>query len=112
MASYLEGEIAPKTPKVKFVKPLVSSTPTMVPRSVQVMEATPPRGPAKGRRILPPRSQSQSDLTSYMNESQVYSSPITKSRAKVVTYIEVTLQSSVATFDQGKDQLKEQCEQF
>jgi len=46
-------------------------------------------------------------LTSEGIESQVYSGLITKSRAKVLTHAEVTLQSSVSTFNQGKDQLKE-----
>jgi len=64
MTSYSEEKTAPKTPKVKFIKPAASSTLTMVPRTLQVIEATPPPVPAKGRRILPSRSQSQSDLTS------------------------------------------------
>ena len=59
---------------------------------------------------MPPRSQSQSDLTSETNESQVYSGQITRLRAKAITYAEVTLQSSVTTFDQGKDQLEVQDE--
>jgi len=49
-------------------------------------------------------------LTSNGVESQAYSGPITRSRAKALTYAEVTLQSSVTTFDQGKDQLEEQDE--
>jgi len=38
---------------------------------------------------LPPKSQSQSELTSEEIESQVYSGPITRSRAKPLTYAEV-----------------------
>jgi len=54
MTSYSEEGLAPKTPKMKFFKLLASSTPTRVPRPLQVVEATPARGPTKGRRILPP----------------------------------------------------------
>jgi len=57
---------------------------------------------------LPSRSQSQSDLTSNGAESQVYSGPITRSKAKTLTYAEV--QSSVTTFDRGQNQSEEQYE--
>jgi len=100
MTSYSEEVTAPKTRKVKFVRPSTSSIPTVVPRTLQVREATSTPVPSKGRRILPSRSQSQSDSTSNGAESQVYSRPITRSRAKILTYVEVTLQSSVTTFDQ------------
>ena len=73
MASYSEEETVPKTPKLKFIKPSTSSTPTMVPRPLQVNGATLPRVPTKDRRVLPPKSQSQNDLTSEGVESQVYS---------------------------------------
>jgi len=110
MTSYLEEETTPKTLKVKFIKPSSSSIPTMVLRPLKVTEATPPRTLTKGRRILPLRSQRQSDLTSEGVESYVYSGLITRSRAKALTYAEVSLQSSVSIFDQGNDQLEEQDE--
>ena len=75
MTSYSEEETTPKTLKVKFVKISTSSNPTMLPRPQQVKKATPPQVPTKGKRMLPPRSQGQSDLTSEGVESQVYSSP-------------------------------------
>jgi len=78
----------------------------MVPRPLQVMEATPPQGPIKDRRILPPRSQRQSDLTSETVESQVYSGAITRSIAKTLTYVEATSRFSVTTFNQGRDQFE------
>jgi len=74
------------------------------------METTPRRDPTKVRRILPPRSQNQGDLTSDVVNSRAYSGRITRSRVKTLTYAEVTLQSSVTTFDQRKDQLEEQDE--
>jgi len=74
------------------------------------MEATLPRGLTKGRRILPPRSQSQSDLTLEGVESQVYNGPIIRSRDKTLTYAEMILKSSVTTFDQGNYQIEEQDE--
>jgi len=49
-------------------------------------------------------------LTSEGIESQVYSGPITRWRAKALTYAEVTLQSSVTTVNQGRDQPEEQDE--
>jgi len=110
MTSYLEEVTTAKTAKVKFVKHSNSSTPIMVLRTLQVREATPPPVPIKGRKILPSRSQSQSDLTSNGLESQAYNGSITRSRAKALTYAEVTLQSLVTTFDQGKDQLEAQDE--
>ena len=110
MTSYSEEEITPKTSKVKFIKPSTSSTRTMVPRPLQVREVTPPSVPTKRRRILRFSSQSQSDVTSCGVESQAYSGSIARSRAKVLAYAEVTLQSSDTTFYQGKDQLEEQDE--
>jgi len=54
MTSYSEEVTTPKTAKVKFVKPSTSSTPVMVPRTLQVKEATPPPVPIKaGRYCLP-----------------------------------------------------------
>jgi len=64
MTSYLEEVTTPKTSKVEFVKPSASSTPTIVSRTLQIREATPPPVLGKGWSILPSRSQSQSDLTS------------------------------------------------
>jgi len=90
---YSEEVTTSKTPKVKFIKPSASSIPTMVPRTLQVREATPSLVPAKGRRILPSRSQSQSDLISEGVRSQVYSGRITRSKDKALTYAAVTLQS-------------------
>jgi len=106
MTSYSEERTTPKIAKVKFVKPLTSSIPVMVPRTLQVKEATPPSVPIKSRKILPFGAQSQSDLTSNEAESQTYNGPITRSRPKALTYDEVSLHSSVTTFDQGKDQLE------
>ena len=54
------------------------------------------------------KTQSQSDLTSNGAQSQAYSGSVTGSRAKALTYAEVTLQSSVTTLGQEKDQLEEQ----
>jgi len=108
MTSYSEEVTTPKTAKVKFVKSSTSSTPVMVPRTLQFKEATPPPVPMKSRKILPSGAQSQSDLNSNRAESQTYSGPITRSRAKALTYAEVTLQSSITTFGQGKEQLEEQ----
>ena len=82
----------------------------MVPRTLRVKEVTPPPMPIRSRKILSSKAQSQSDLTSNGAKSQAYSGPITRSRAKALTYAEVTLQSSVTTFGQGKDQLEEQDE--
>ena len=82
----------------------------MVPRTLQVKETTPPPVPIRSRKILSSKAQSQSDLTSNGAKSQAYSGPITRSRAKTLTYAEVTLQSSVTTFGQGKDHLEEQDE--
>jgi len=110
VTSYSEGITAPKTLKVKFVKPSASSIPTVVPETLQVRETTSAPVPLKGKRILPFRSQSQSDSTSNGAESQVYSGPITRLRAKTLTYTELTLQSSATTFDQGQDQSEEQDE--
>ena len=42
MTSYSEEVTTPKATKVKFVKPSTSSTPVMVPRTLQVKETTPP----------------------------------------------------------------------
>jgi len=56
MTSYAEEVITPKIPKVKFIRPLVSSTPTVVPGTLQVREATSMPVPLKGKRILPSRS--------------------------------------------------------
>jgi len=109
ITSYSEEKMAPKTPKAKFVKSLASSTPSMVARQLQFMVAASSWGAPNGWGIFPPKSQSQSDLTSTV-ESQVYSGLITRSRATSLTYIKVTLQSSVTTFNQGKDQLEEQNE--
>jgi len=61
MTSYSEEVTMPKTAKVKFVKPSTSSTPVMVPRTLQVKKATPPPVPIKSRKILSSRAQSQSD---------------------------------------------------
>jgi len=58
MTSYSEEEMTPKTLRVKFVKLSASSTPIMVPRPLQVMEATRHQGLTKDRWILPLRSQS------------------------------------------------------
>jgi len=91
MASYSEEETVPKTPKLKFIKPSTSSTPTMVPRPLQIDKATLHRVLTKDRRVLPPKSWSQSDLTSKRGGSQVYSGSITRSRAKALTYAEVIL---------------------
>jgi len=82
----------------------------MAPRPLQFDEAALPRVPPKCRRVVPPKSQSQSDLTSERIKSQVYSGSITRSRAKALTYAEVTSQSSVTTFSQGRDQPEEQDE--
>ena len=49
-------------------------------------------------------------MTSERGGSQVYSGPTTKSRAKALTYAEVTLQSSVTNLSQDRDQPKEQDE--
>jgi len=107
MISYSEQVIAPKISKAKFVKHSAPSTPTIVPRSLQVRKVTPPPVLAKCRRILPSRSQSKSDLTSKGVGSQVYSGSTTRSRAKRLTYAEVTLQSSATILSQGKNQSKE-----
>ena len=56
MTSYSEEVTATKTPKVKFVRPSASSTPTVVPGTLQVREATSTPIPSKGKRILPSRS--------------------------------------------------------
>ena len=82
----------------------------MVPKSLQVREVIPPLVPAKGKRILPFRLQSQSGMTLEGVGSQVYSGPIIRSRAKASTYAELTLQSSVTTVSQGMDQPKERDE--
>jgi len=82
----------------------------MVPRPLQVTTITPPQSLIKGRRILPPSPQNQSDLTFEGIKSQAYNDPITRSRAKALSYAEVALQSSTATFQQGKNQLKGQHE--
>jgi len=105
---YSEEVTAPKTPQVKFVRPSASSIPTVVPRTLQLREATSTPIPSNGRRISPSGSQSQSDLTSNGAESQVYSGLITRSSAKTLIYAEVTLQSLVTTFNQGQDQSEEQ----
>jgi len=110
MTPYSEEVTAPKTPKVKFIRPSASSTPTMVPRTLQVREATSTPVSTKGRRILSSRSHSQSDSTSNRVNSQVHSGSITRSRANTLTYAEVTLQSSITTFDQGQDQSEKQDE--
>jgi len=98
MTSYSEEETMPKTAKVKFVKPSTSSTSTMGPRLLQITTTTPPQSLIKGRRILPCRPKNQSDLTSEGIKSQAYSGPITRSRAKALSYPEVALQSSATTF--------------
>jgi len=108
MTSYLVEVTAPKTPKVKFVNPSTSSTPTGVLRPVPVKEVKSLQIPAKSKRIFLPRSYNQNELTLEGVKSQVYSGPITRSRAKALTYAEVTLHSLVTTLDQGQDQLKEQ----
>jgi len=54
-------------------------------------------------RIFPYILQSQSDLTSNGVKSQAYDDPITRSKPKALTYVEVTLQSSFTTLDQDKD---------
>jgi len=110
MTSYSKEVTTPKTAKVKFVKPSTSSTPIMVPKSLQVRETTRPPVPIKGRKTLPSKAQSQSDITSTGVESQAYSGLITRSRAKALSYALVTVQSSVTTFNQGNDQLEEQDE--
>ena len=110
MTSYSEEVTTPKAAKVKFVEPSTSSIPIMVPRALQVKETTPPPVPIRSTKILSSKAQSQSDLTSNGAKSQAYSGSITRSRAKALTYAEVTLQSSVTTFGQGKDQLEEQDE--
>jgi len=86
MTSYSEEVTTPKITKVKFVKPSTSSTPIMVPKTLQVKEASPPPVPIKSRKILPSRAQIQSDLTSNGAELKAYSGPITRSRAKALTY--------------------------
>jgi len=86
LTSYSEEVLTPKTAKVKFVKPSTSSTPIMVFRTLQVREATRPPVPIKDSKILPSRSQSQSDLTLNEVESQAYSGLITRLRAKELTY--------------------------
>jgi len=91
MTPYSDVEIIPKTAKVEFVKPSTSSTSTMVPRLLQVTTTTPPQSPTKGRRILPPRPQKQSDLTFEGIKSQAYNGSITRSRAKALSYAEVAL---------------------
>jgi len=58
MTSYSEEVTAPKTLKVKFVRPSASSTPTRLPKPLQVREASSTPVPSKRRRILPSRSQS------------------------------------------------------
>jgi len=58
MTSYSEEVIAPKTAKVKFVKPSTSSTSIMVPRTLQVKEATSHPVPIKSRKILSSKAQS------------------------------------------------------
>jgi len=103
MTSYSDEVTTPKAAKVKFVKPLTSSTPVMVPRTLQVKETTPPPVPIRSRKILSSKAQSQSDLTSDEAKSQAYSGPITRPRAKLLTYAKVTLQSSVTTFGQGNN---------
>jgi len=80
----------------------------MVPRALQVREATLPPVLPKDRRISPCRSQSQGDLTSEGVGSQACSRSITRSRAKALTYVEVTLQSSITTLNQGREQPEEQ----
>ena len=86
MTSCSEEVTTPKIAKVKFVKPSTSSTPIMVFRTLQVREATRPPVPIKDSKILPSRSQSQSDLTLNEVESQAYSGLITRLRAKELTY--------------------------
>ena len=110
MTSYSEEEMVPKTPKVKFVNSLALSNPTMVPRPLQIAEATLPRVLVKSMRTLLSGSHIQTDLTSKRSGSQVYSGLITRSRAKALTYAKMTLHSSVTILDQGKYQLEEQDE--
>jgi len=110
MTSCLEDVTTPIIAKVKFIKPSTTSIPPMVLRTLQIRESTPSPVPIKGKKILHSRTQSQSDLTSNGVELQVYSDSITRLRAKALTYDEVTVQSLVTTFAQGKDQLEEQDE--
>jgi len=91
MTSYSEEVRTLKTSKVKFVRTSTSSTSNVVPRTLQVREATFTPVPSKDRRILPSRSQSQSDSTSNGTESQVHCGPITRSSVKTLTYTEITL---------------------
>jgi len=46
-------------------------------------------------------------LTSEGIQSQVYSGPIIRSRAKALTYAKVTLHSSITTLSQGRDEPEE-----
>jgi len=108
MTSYSEEVPTPKTPRVEFVKPSTSSTSTRVPGTLQVRDVALPLAPTKGRRILHFKSQSLSDVTSRGVGSQVYSGPITRSRAKALKYTEVTSHLSITTLDQDKDQFEEQ----